>query len=70
MGSEKEQKSFGNLFLNPMDLLQRYFLNWIQASTGFYENALKANEYWLKAFWDPWMRAVASARQKETTKVE
>jgi hypothetical protein len=30
----------------------------------FYENAIKANEYWFKAFWEPWLRA-AVAEQNE-----
>jgi hypothetical protein len=64
MGSEKEQKNFGNPFLNPMDSWQRYLLNLIHASKGFYENAMKSNEYWLKAFWDPWLRVVTSTRQR------
>jgi hypothetical protein len=44
-------------------------IDWIEASRGFNENAIKANEHWLKAFWDPWLRA-AGLERKETTKVE
>ncbi len=54
MTSEKEQKSqVSNPFLNPIGLWQNYLINCIMASRGFYEKAIKANESWLKAFWDP-----------------
>lgn len=64
MASEREQKGYVfNPFLNPIGFWQNYLINW------FYENAIKANEHWLKAFWDPWLRA-AGLDRKETTKVE
>jgi hypothetical protein len=45
---------------------QNYLINWIQVSRGFYENAIKANEYWFKALWDPYLRSRAwDAQQKE-----
>jgi len=44
-------------------------INWIEVSRGFYENAIKANEHWLAAFWDPWLRA-AGLERKETAEVE
>jgi hypothetical protein len=44
-------------------------INWIEASRGFYENAIKANEHWFKAVWDLWLRAVG-IELKETAKVE
>ena len=70
MASEKEQKSrVSNPFLNPIALWQNYFVNCIMASRGFYENAIRANEHWLKAFWDPW-RCAAGLERKETAKVE
>ena len=70
MASEREQKGYVfNPFLNPIGFWQNYLINWIEASRGFYENAIKANEHWLKAFWDPWLRA-AGLERKETTKVE
>jgi hypothetical protein len=37
-------------YLKPIGLWQKYLINWIEASRGFYENAIKANEHWLKAF--------------------
>ena len=30
---------------SPLDFWQHYLINWIQASRGIYENAIKANEY-------------------------
>lgn len=70
MASEKEQKGYvSNPFINPIGFWQTYFINWIEASRGFYENAIKTNERWLKAFWDPWLRS-AGLERKETAKVE
>jgi hypothetical protein len=54
MTSEKEQKGYvSNPFLNPIRFWQNYLINCNEASRGFYENAIKANVYWFKAFWDP-----------------
>jgi hypothetical protein len=70
VASKREQESqVPNLFLNPLQFWQSYLINWIQASRGFYENAIRANEYWCKAFSDPWLR-VAVPEQKGTAKVE
>jgi hypothetical protein len=68
--SENEQKDrISNPFLNPMGFSQNYFLSWIEASRGFYENTLRANEQWFKTLWDLWLRS-AGIVQKETAKVE
>ena len=70
MASEKELKGYvSNPFLDPIDFWQNYLINWIEASRGFYENAIKAYEHWLAAFWDPWLKA-AGLERKETAKVE
>jgi hypothetical protein len=70
MASDMEQKGYvSNPFLNPIGFWQNYLINWIEVSRGFYENATKANVYWLKAFWDPWLRA-AGLEPEETAKVE
>jgi hypothetical protein len=53
-----------NPFLNLMGLWQ----NWVEVSRNFYENAIKTNEQWLKALWDPWAAGYPS--QRETIKVE
>jgi hypothetical protein len=58
MALEKELKGYvSNPFLNPIGFWQNYLINWNEASRGFYENAIKAYEHWLAAFWDPWLRA-------------
>jgi hypothetical protein len=41
----------------------------MEANRNFYENAIKSNEQWLKAFWDPWLKA-GSVAQRETVKIE
>jgi hypothetical protein len=53
-----------NPFLNLMGLWQ----NWVEVSRNFYENAIRTNEQWLKALWDPW--AAGNPSQRETIKVE
>jgi hypothetical protein len=69
MTSKKEQKGYvSDPFLNPIAFWQDYLINWIEASRGFYENAIEANAYWFKAFWDPWLRA-AGLESEETAKV-
>jgi hypothetical protein len=66
MASEKEQKNYENTFLNPLAFWQNYLINLLQASRGFYENTIKANEYWFKAFWEPYLRPRAGdAEQKK-----
>jgi hypothetical protein len=43
MASEREQKGYvSNPFLNPIGFWQNYLINWIEASRGFYANAIKA----------------------------
>lgn len=70
MSSDIEQKDrTSNPFLYPMGFSQNYFLSWIEASRGLYENALKANQQWFKTLWDLWLRS-AGIEQKETAKVE
>lgn len=70
MASEKEQMgNVYNPFLNPIGFWQNYLMSWIEASRGFYENAIKANEHWSEAVWDLWLRAVGM-ELKETAKVE
>lgn len=65
MTSKREQESSVlNPFLNPIDVWQNYLIDWIEASRVFYENAIKANEQWLRTFWDPWLKA-ASIERKE-----
>jgi len=56
MVSNREQTT-PNPFLNPMGFLQDHMINYIEAIAGFCENAIKANEYCVKAFWEPWLRA-------------
>ena len=48
----------------PLEFWQNYLINWIQASRGFSENAIKANEYWFKAFWEPWLRSAGETKGK------
>jgi hypothetical protein len=70
MESEKGLKGYvSNPFLDPIGFWQNYLINWIEASRGFYDNTIKANEHWLKAFWAPWLRA-AGLERKETAKEE
>ena len=70
MASEKEQKGYvSNSFPDPIGYWQNYLTNWIEASRGFYQNAIEANVYWLKAFWDPWLKA-AGVEPEETRKVD
>jgi hypothetical protein len=52
-----------------MGLWQNYLINWIEMSRAYYENAIKVNEHWLKAFWNPWL-TTTDVERKETAKVE
>jgi hypothetical protein len=54
-----------NPFLNPLEFWRRYFINFIQANRGFYENAIKVNEYWFKAFWEPWLTTADADQRKD-----
>jgi hypothetical protein len=45
-----------NTFLNPIQVWQNYLIYWIEVSRNFYENAVRTNEQWLKALWDPWLK--------------
>ena len=58
-----------NHFLNLMGLWQNYLVYWIQVSRSFYENAIRTNEQWLKALWDPWLKA-RNPSQREREKIE
>jgi len=60
---------FPNHFLNLMGLWQNYLGYWIQVSRSFYENAIRTNEQWLKALWDPWLKA-RNPSQRERKKIE
>jgi hypothetical protein len=56
--------SIPNPFLN-LNLWQNYLTYWIEASRNFYENAIRTNEQWLKAIWEPWLNVInPSQRQK------
>ena len=44
-----------NQFLNPIRVWQNYLIYWMEVNRNFYENAVKTNEQWLKALWDPWL---------------
>jgi hypothetical protein len=57
-----------NPFLN-LNLWQNYLTYWIEVSRNFYENAIITNEQWLKALWDPWLKA-RNPSQRETVKTE
>jgi hypothetical protein len=64
MASDKEQGSrVLNPFVNPFEFWQNYLVNWIQVNRGFYENAIKVNEYWFKVFWEPWLRAAVETKR-------
>jgi hypothetical protein len=66
MTSEREQEdSVPNPFLNPIRVWQNYLVYWIEANRNFYENAIKTNEQWLKAFWDPWLKARNPSQEKQ-----
>jgi hypothetical protein len=58
-----------NPFLNLMGLWQDYLIYWFEVSRNFYENAIRTNQQWLKAFWYPWLR-VGNPEQRKTIKVE
>jgi hypothetical protein len=63
--SDKEQESrVINPFLNPQEFWRNYLINFIQANRGFYEYAINANEYWFKAFWEPWFRIARPEQRK------
>jgi hypothetical protein len=66
MVSEREQESrVINPFLNSLEFWRRYLINFIQANRGLYENAIKANEYWFKALWEPWFRAAIETKEMQ-----
>jgi hypothetical protein len=58
-----------NPFLNLMGLWQDYLIYWFEVSRNFYENAIRTNQQWLKAFWYTWLR-VGNPEQRKTIKVE
>jgi len=70
MTSERDQEgNVRNPFLNLVGLWQNYLIGWNEVNRNFYGNAIKTNEQWFKAFWDPWLKAGRRER-KETAKVE
>ena len=69
MTSEREQEGNRNQFLNLVGLWQNYLIGWNEVNRNYYGNAIKTNEQWFKAFWDPWLKAGGRER-KETAKVE
>ena len=65
MVSEREKESrVLNPFVNPLEFWQNYLVNCIQVNRGFYENAIKVNEYWFKVFWEPWFRVAGETKRK------
>jgi hypothetical protein len=58
-----------NPFLNLMGLWQNYLIYWIEVSRNFYENTIRTNEQWLKAIWDPWLKA-GNPSQREKVRIE
>ena len=52
-----------------MGLWQNYLMYWNEVTRNFYENAIKTNEQWFKALWDPWLKA-GNQSQRETVKIE
>jgi len=58
-----------NSFPNLMGLWQNYLIYWIEVSRNFYENAIKTNEQWLKALWDPLLKA-RNPSQRERVRIE
>jgi hypothetical protein len=68
MTSETEHE-VPNPFLNPIRFWENYLINYIDTTRNFYENAIRTNERWLKAIWDPMLKA-GNPEQRETVKVE
>src|SRR5215469_780317 len=58
-----------NPFLNFIRIWQNYLIYWIEANRYFYENYVRTNDEWFKAFWDPWSKA-GNPSQRETVKIE
>jgi hypothetical protein len=70
MTSQREQEgNIPNPFLNPIHVWQNYLMYWNEVNRNFYENAIKTNEQWFKALWNPWLKA-GNPERKETAKVE
>jgi len=44
-------------------------MEWTEVNRNFYEDAIRTNEQWLKALWDPWLKA-GNPSQRETVKIE
>jgi hypothetical protein len=66
MASEGEHESrVINPFLNPLEFWRRYLINFILANRAFYENAIRVNEYWFKALWEPWLRRASAEQRKD-----
>jgi hypothetical protein len=70
MTSQREQEgNIPNPFLNPMRFWENYLTYWMEVSRNFYGNAIKTNEQWFKALWDPWLKA-GNPSQREKVKIE
>jgi hypothetical protein len=75
VSSGRDQKDLSQMspasprFLNSMDIWQNYLISWFKMSRAYYENAIKVNEHWIKAFWDPWPSKI-DVERKATAKVE
>jgi hypothetical protein len=54
-----------NPFLNPIRAWQNYLEYWNGVNRNFYENAIKTNEQWLKALWDPWLKQETNHKEKQ-----
>ena len=67
MTSETEHEgNVPNPFLNPIRAWQNY---WMEVNRNFYENAVRTNEQWLKALWDPRLKA-RNPSHRETVRIE
>ena len=70
MTSQREEEgSVSNPILNFVGLWQNYLMEWTEVNRNFYEDAIRTNEQWLKALWDPWLKA-GNPSQRETVKIE
>jgi hypothetical protein len=66
MAPEGEEESrVINPFINPLEFWRRYLINFIRANRVYYENAIRINEYWFKALWEPWLRRASAEPRKD-----
>ena len=69
MASEKELKGYvSNPFLDPIGFWQNYLINWIEASRGFYKNAIKVMS--IGSLHSRYLVQAAGLERKETAKEE